>query len=169
MGCELPIEPLRRQMLVTTALPAVPADFPFVIDFASALYFHREGPGILTGMSNNGEPASDDESVDLDWEQVHLEAAIRRFPLLAEAGLLRHWAGLYEMTPDAHPLLGRIPRLDNAWVLAGFSGHGFMHGPIAGLLLAEMILDGRAQTLDVSMLDPRRFGSGATSREYNVV
>jgi sarcosine oxidase subunit beta len=100
---------------------------------------------------------------------VHLEAAIRRFPLLEQAGLLRHWAGLYEMTPDAHPLLGRMAPLENAWVLAGFSGHGFMHGPIAGLLLAEMMLDGRAQTLDVSMLEPRRFGSGATSREYNVV
>src|SRR5260221_6169896 len=120
-GLELPIVPLRRQMLVTTPLPEVPADFPFVIDFATGLYFHREGPGILTGMANPDQPPGSDERVDLGWEQVHLEAAVRRFPLLERAGRIRHWAGLYEMTPDAHPLVGRLAPIDNAYVIAGFS------------------------------------------------
>jgi sarcosine oxidase subunit beta len=170
LGLELPIVPVRRQMLVTTPVPEVPREFPFVIDFATGLYFHREGPGILTGMANPHEAAGTDESVDLAWEQVHLEAAVRRFPLLANAGLAHHWAGLYEMSPDAHPLIGRLEPLDNAYVVAGFSGHGFMHGPIAGKLLAEVILDGHASTLDIGSLNPNRFAlHSGPLREYNVV
>jgi sarcosine oxidase subunit beta len=170
LGLDLPIVPLRRQMLVTTPLEAVPPDFPFVIDFASGLYFHREGPGILTGQANPEQGPGDDESVDLAWEQVHLEAAVQRFPLLEQAGLAHHWAGLYEMSPDAHPLIGLLDGFDNAYVVAGFSGHGFMQGPIAGKLLAEVILDGAAHTLDISALDPNRFAAGAAGpREYNVV
>ena len=170
LGLDLPIVPLRRQMLVTTPLPEVPPDFPFVIDFASGLYFHREGPGILTGMANADQAPGADEQVDLEWERVHLEAAVRRFPLLEQAGLASHWAGLYEMTPDAHPLLGRLAPLDNAYIIAGFSGHGFMHGPIAGQLLAELIVDGHTSSLDITPLDPARFARAADSvREYNVV
>ena len=170
LGLELPIVPLRRQMLVTTPLAEVPPGFPFVIDFATGLYFHREGPGILTGMANPNESVGIDERVDLAWEQVHLEEAARRFPLLAQAGLAHHWAGLYEMTPDAHPLIGRLEPLQNAYAVAGFSGHGFMHGPAAGLLLSEVILDGRASTLDIEALSPTRFAlHAAEDREYNVV
>jgi sarcosine oxidase subunit beta len=157
-------------MLVTTPLPAVPLDLPFVIDFAPGLYFHREGPGILTGQSNPGETPGFDERVDLEWEQRHLAAAVARMPLLERAGLAHHWAGLYEMTPDAHPLIGRLAPLENAYVVAGFSGHGFMHGPIAGKLLAEVMLDGRATTLDITALAPDRFESArASAREYNVI
>jgi glycine/D-amino acid oxidase-like deaminating enzyme len=171
LGLDLPIWPLRRQMLVTTPLPDVPADFPFVIDFAPGLYFHREGPGLLTGQSNPHEVPGFDESVDLEWERQHLALAVQRLPLLEQAGLAHHWAGLYEMTPDAHPLMGLVPGFDNAYVVAGFSGHGFMHGPIAGKLMAEVILDGRAATLDISALAPERFASEAASadREYNVI
>ena len=170
LGVELPIWPLRRQMLVTTPLPEVPADFPFVIDFAPGLYFHREGPGLLTGQSNPDETPGFDESVDLEWEQRHLANAVLRMPLLEQAGLAHHWAGLYEMTPDAHPLIGRVPMLQNAYILGGFSGHGFMHGPVAGKLLAELMLDGASQTLDISSLDPARFASSLTAeREYNVI
>ena len=170
MDLDLPIVPLRRQMLVTTPLPEVPSDFPFVIDFATGLYFHREGPGIMTGMANPSEPVGSDERVDLAWEQVHLEAAVQRFPLLAQAGLAHHWAGLYEMSPDAHPLIGRLEPIQNAYVVAGFSGHGFMHGPIAGKLVAEVILDGNASSLDIGVLSPTRFAlHSAAPHEYNVV
>jgi sarcosine oxidase subunit beta len=74
------------------------------------------------------------------------------------------------MSPDAHPLIGRLEPLRNAFIVAGFSGHGFMHGPIAGKLLAEVILDGQATSLDISVLDPGRFASASvTEGEYNVV
>jgi sarcosine oxidase subunit beta len=170
LGLDLPISPLRRQMLVTTPLPEVPDDFPFVIDFTSGLYFHREGPGILTGQANPAERVGVDERVDLDWEQVHLAHAIQRMPILEHAGLAHHWAGLYEVTPDANPLIGRLAPLANAYIVAGFSGHGFMHGPIAGKLLAELILDGRTTSIDITALDPHRFiDSSPSAREYNVV
>jgi len=168
-GVEVPIVPIRRQIVVTGPIPEVPPDFPFVIDFAQSLYFHREGPGILTGMSNPNEPPGFDQSVDEEWELVHLEAAMKRMPILEKATLASHWAGLYEVTPDAHPILGRVPDLEGFYIIGGFSGHGFMHGPICGLLLAEEILDGRAHTLDISSLSITRFREGRLIREYNVV
>lgn len=168
-GVEIPIVPIRRQIVVTGPIPEVPPDFPFVIDFAQSLYFHREGPGILTGMSNPNEPPGFDQSVDEEWELVHLEAAMKRMPILEKATLASHWAGLYEVTPDAHPILGRVPELEGFYIIGGFSGHGFMHGPICGLLLAEEILDGRAHTLDISSLSITRFREGRLIREYNVV
>ncbi len=167
-GLELPITPIRRQMLTTTPLPDLPADFPFVIDFAQSLYFHREGEGLLTGMSNPGESAGFDQSVDADWELVNLDRAAERLPLLERAGLAAHWAGLYEVTPDAHPIFGKTP-IGNMYLVGGFSGHGFMHGPVAGLLMSEIILDGVSKTVDVSMLDLARFEEGRLIQEYNVI
>jgi sarcosine oxidase, subunit beta len=168
-GVSLPVTPLRRQMLTTTSLPDLPSDFPFVIDFAQSLYFHREGEGVLTGMSNPHEQPGFDERIDEEWELVHMEAAVDRLPLLANAGRAAHWAGLYEITPDAHPIIGAVPTLQGYYVVTGFSGHGFMHGPAAGLLLAEIILDGRAHTLDIRALDYGRFGEDRLIREYNVI
>ncbi len=168
-GVDIPVVPVRRQIVVTGPIPEVPPDFPFVIDFARSLYFHREGPGILTGMSNPNEPPGFDQSVDEEWELVHLEAAMKRMPILEKATLASHWAGLYEVTPDAHPILGRVPELEGFYIIGGFSGHGFMHGPICGLLLAEEILDGQAHTLDISSLSITRFREGRLIREYNVV
>ncbi|MBI5712177.1 MAG: FAD-binding oxidoreductase, partial [Chloroflexi bacterium] len=101
LNIDLPVTPLRRQMLTTTPLPEVPPDFPFVIDFAQSLYFHREGDGLLTGMSNPNEIAGFDQSVDEAFELINLDAASKRMPLLEKAGLASHWAGLYEVTPDA--------------------------------------------------------------------
>lgn len=167
-GVELPITPIRRQMLTTTPLPELPVDFPFVIDFAQSLYFHREGAGLLTGMSNPNEKPGLDQNVDPDWELVNLERAAQRLPLLEKAGLSSHWAGLYEVTPDAHPVFGITP-LGGFYVVAGFSGHGFMHGPVAGKLMSEIILDGKATTVDVSMLDLARFTEDRLIVEYNVV
>ncbi len=165
----LPITPLRRQMLTTTPMPEIPKEFPFIIDFAQSLYFHREGAGLLTGMSNPDETPGFDQNVDEDWEFTHMEAAIKRLPLLANAGRQSGWAGLYEITPDAHPVFGGVPQVTGYFLVTGFSGHGFMHGPIAGLLTAEFILDGQAHTLDVSMLDYQRFAEGRLVQEYNVV
>jgi sarcosine oxidase subunit beta len=169
VGVPLPVAPIRQQMLTTTPLPELHPEFPFVIDFARNLYFHPEGGGLLTGMSNPQSQPGFDEAVDEEWEYTHMEAAIARLPLLEKAGLQAHWAGLYEVTPDAHPIIGVIPAMEGYYVITGFSGHGFMHGPIAGLLLAEIILDGRAHTLDISSLDYSRFSQTALTHEYNVI
>jgi sarcosine oxidase, subunit beta len=167
-GVDLPIVPLRRQMFTTNALKEIPEDFPFVIDFGQSLYFHREGEGLLIGMSNQQEKPGFDQNVDDDFEFVNLEAAIERLPLLERARRASHWAGLYEVTPDAHPIFGSSP-VKGFTLCTGFSGHGFMHGPVAGKLMSEYILDGRFSTLDVSMLDLARFEEGRLIKEYNVV
>lgn len=169
VGVPLPIVPLRRQWITTTPLPNLPPDFPFVIFFGQSLYFHPEGKGLLTGMSNPHEQPGFDQSVDEEWELVHLETAVSRLPLLEHAGRQSGLAGLYEVTPDAHPIISGVPGVEGYYVVAGFSGHGFMHGPIAGKLMAEIILDGAAHTVDVSMLDYGRFGDGRLIQEYNVV
>ncbi len=168
-GVELPITPLRRQIVVTAPLPGVPDDFPFVIDFSRSLYFHREGRGILTGQSNPHETPGFDQSVDHAWTAQHLEQAMWRFPLLERASLLREWAGLYEVTPDAHPVIDGLADPAGFYIAAGFSGHGFMHGPAAGLLMAELILDGAARSLDIRQLRLSRFAEGDLVREHNVV
>jgi len=167
-GVHIPITPLRRQMLTTTPLPELPPDFPFVIDFAQSLYFHREGDGLLTGMSNPNEMPGFDQNVNEDFELVNLDAATARMPMLEKAGLVSHWAGLYEVTPDAHPIFGSTP-VEGLYLVGGFSGHGFMHGPISGKLIAEYILDGKFQSVDVSMLNLARFEEKREIREYNVV
>ena len=167
-GIEIPITPIRRQIVTTTPLPAVPADFPFVIDFAQSLYFHREGGGILTGMSNPDETPGFDQNIDSVWELRALESAAARMPMLERAGRVAGWAGLYEVTPDAHPVFGPTP-VENLWIVGGFSGHGFMHGPIAGKLMAEYVLEGMARSVDVSSLTLARFSQGQLVHEYNVV
>ena len=167
-GVRIPIVPLRRQMFTTNALTEIPEDFPFVIDFTQSLYFHREGDGLLIGMSNQKEMPGFDQTVDEEFELVNFEAAIARMPLLEHARRASHWAGLYEVTPDAHPIFGGSP-VKGFTICAGFSGHGFMHGPIAGKLMSEYILDGAFSTVDVSMLDLARFREERLIKEYNVV
>jgi sarcosine oxidase subunit beta len=141
---------------------------PFLIDFAQSLYFHYERGGILTGMSNQHETPGENEEVDQDWTLTHLEKAIERFPLLEQAQLLTQWAGLYEITPDHQAIIGKLP-LEGFYTVTGFSGHGFMHGPICGLLMAEEILDGRAQTVNIDPLRYGRFLDHQLIPEKNVV
>jgi sarcosine oxidase subunit beta len=167
-GVHIPIVPIRRQMYTTTPMPEIPEDFPFVIDFAQSLYFHREGNGLLIGMSNANEKPGLDQNVDEEFELTNMEAAAARLPLMEQAGRVSHWAGLYEVTPDAHPIFGKTP-VDGLLVVAGFSGHGFMHGPVAGKLMTELILDGSYKTVDVTALDLARFEEGRLIQEYNVV
>jgi len=167
-GISIPIQPLRRQWLTTTRLPNLPENFPFMIDFSQSLYFHPEGEGLLTGMSNPDEEIGFDQNIDPDWELTHIQSAIERFPMLEQAGLSSHMAGLYELTSDAHPIISNTS-IEGFYVVAGFSGHGFMHGPAAGKCISEIILDGNSSTVDVSMLDLDRFKENRLIYEYNVV
>lgn len=167
-GVSLPVSPVRRQMFTTNPMKEIPNDFPFVIDFSQSLYFHRHGEGMLVGMSNPNQTPGYDQSVDEEFELVNLEAAIARMPLLERASRASHWAGLYEVTPDAHPIYGKT-NVEGFLVCTGFSGHGFMHGPVSGKLMSELILDGRFSTVDVSLLDLARFEEGRLIQEYNVV
>ena len=99
-----------------------------------------------------------------------LEAGLRRFPILEQARLVerRCWAGLYEITPDHMPILGRHPDLPNYLDASGFSGHGVMHWPATGPLIAEEILDGRADTIDIDDLRITRFREQRLRAERNI-
>ncbi len=166
-GVDLPVIPLRRQIAVTRPL-GIPRDMPFLIDFDQSLYFHYETGGILTGMSNPHETPGEKLDVDPDWTLHHFDRAIARFPLLERAELLTQWAGLYEVTPDSQPILGPLPAA-GLYTCTGFSGHGFMQGPICGLLMAEDILDGGAHTIDIGELRYERFHLGGKGGETHVI
>ena len=159
---------MRRQWFVTEKVPELPAEFPFVIDFSQSLYFHREASGLLSGMSNPNQKFGTDQSIDQDWEIRHIKEALARLPLLENSGIKARQAGLYELTPDAHPIIGSTP-VDGFYLLTGFSGHGFMQGPICGKLMAEILIDGKASSVDISMLNYKRFEENRLIQEYNVV
>jgi len=131
----------------------------------------KEHENILFGMSNYDEPSSHNLAIDWDWLDTVLESGLARFPMLERAGLAEKlcWAGSYEITPDHMPILGRHPALPNYVDASGFSGHGIMHSPATGLLIAEEILDGRAHTIDIDELRITRFQGGELLHEQNVI
>ena len=139
-----------------------------VIDFETTFYFHREGAGVLFGMSDPDEPAGFDTTVRWDFLDEVTRVAVRRLPALSDAAISHAWAGLYEMTPDAMPIIGPVDQLRGFYVIAGFSGHGFQHSPAAGRILADLIV-GRDPGLDVRPFRFSRFAQGALQPEANVV
>lgn len=169
-GVRLPLEAVPRNVVVTSPFPGVPERRTLVIDAATSFYFHREGPGVLMGMGAPSERPSFDCTPDAAFiEGPLLETALRVFPPIERAGIARTWAGLYEMTPDRHPIVGPTPGLEGFLLANGFSGHGFQHAPIVGRLLAELVVDGRATTVDVAALSAERFVSGGVPVESHVV
>jgi sarcosine oxidase subunit beta len=166
-GADIPVFPRRRCKLITAPVPTeqIPNETPFIIDHHDGFSIRREGPGIMVGYGRKGEASTFDTTPDLDLIPSVAERAVRRVPALEDAPVMRAWAGLYEMTPDQMGILSAIPGLDGFHVIAGFSGHGFMHGPIAGQLMAELVADGRAHTVDVAPLDIERFRRGPTPIE----
>lgn len=166
-GLDIPIFPVRRSKFITAPFPfeRVPAATPFIIDQVLHLSLRREGPGVLLGYSRPDQPSSFDTTPELDLVPEMVEKAVQRIPALADARIMRGWAGLYEMTPDQQGIISAVPDAPGLYVLAGFSGHGFMHGPIAGQLMAELIADGCAHTVDVSALSMERFARGETTVE----
>jgi len=164
---EIPVRPHRRHKFMTAPFPAerIPAATPFIIDPHRNFSLRREGAGLLFGHGRRDEPDSFSTEVDRSLEASVVERAIHRAPALADAALLRAYAGLYEMTPDQTGIVSAVPGVAGLHVVAGFSGHGFMHGPIAGQLMAEMLVHGRAVTMDAAALDLARFARGDTHVE----
>jgi sarcosine oxidase subunit beta len=167
-GVELPIRPYRRQVFVTGAFPSLPRPVPMIIDFDAAFYFRGEGPGILLGMTDPDEPSSFHTHVDWAFLERVVDQAVRRAPALEEVRVLRGWGGLYAITPDDNPILGRVPGLEGLIMAAGFSGHGFQQGPAVGRLLADLILDGDTD-LDLSPFALARFAGRVARAERAVV
>jgi glycine/D-amino acid oxidase-like deaminating enzyme len=129
--------------------------------------FRKEGPGVLMGMTKPEPPGTFDDSVDWDWLPHVVEHAVRWLPALGEARIARGYAGLYDLSPDRHPIMGPIPEAEGLFCCTGFSGHGFMHGPPAGRHVAGWILDGKP-SLDLSPFSIERFRAGAIVHEQMV-
>jgi sarcosine oxidase, subunit beta len=161
-GVDIPVRPHRRHKFMTAAFPTerIPAATPFVIDPYRNFSLRREGDGLLLGHGRRDEPESFSTEIDRTLESGVVERSIHRAPALADARLMRAYAGLYEMTPDQTGIVSAVPGVTGLHVIAGFSGHGFMHGPIAGQLMAEMLVHGRAVTMDAGALDLARFARG---------
>jgi glycine/D-amino acid oxidase-like deaminating enzyme len=167
-GVDVPIEPVPRVVVTTDGFPGVPARRTLVIDAETSFYFHREGDGVLMGMGGEDRP-SFDTSVDERFVADELiPRAVEVFPPVAEAGVRSSWVGLYEMTPDRHPIIGPAPA-PGLFIAAGFSGHGFQHGPIVGKLIAELIAGGAAHSMDIARLALDRFTTGDLVGEVHVV
>jgi sarcosine oxidase subunit beta len=139
-----------------------------VVDVKSGLYFHKESKGLLLGWADPTVQPSYDISIDPDYTDAILEKALARIPILETAEIANQWAGLYETTPDHLAIIGWEPSVQGMFICAGFSGHGFMHAPAAGLIAAEIVM-GKEPSIDISPLAPERFAKGATVAETNVI
>jgi sarcosine oxidase subunit beta len=170
VGIDLPLEPIPRHVLVTGPFPGAPERRTLVIDAETTFYFHREGAGVLMGMGGAAEVASFDTTPDEAFiAEELLPTSVRIFPPVEEAAIEHTWVGLYEMTPDRHPIIGQAPGVGGFYLANGFSGHGFQHAPVVGKLLAELIVGGAARTVDISGLGLERFQGGQLVREGHVV
>jgi len=162
-GVDLPVAPLRRQVGSTIDTSVLPATMPMTVWVEDALHVRPRDGRVLLVWPTPGDPR-DPESTALEpgWLEEVRRRAVARVPALAQvpADPSRSWAGLYEMSPDQHALLGPAPGCENLYLCNGSSGHGVMHSPALGQLLAEIIVHGEARSLDVGPLRPSRFAEG---------
>jgi sarcosine oxidase subunit beta len=166
-GAQLPVEPLRRQLVPTEPFAGLPQRFPMVIDMSTGFHFRREGAGVLLAWNDPAETPGFKTDFDPSFIEKILTRAASRVPCLAEAQVnaRRAWAGLYEMTPDHHAIIGESPDVGGLYFANGFSGHGVMHSPATGRIVAETVLDGRASVIDASPLGVERFAEGRLIEE----
>ena len=175
-GVELPIVPLRRQLVATRPFAALPAEMPMVIDMSNGFHFRRDHsagspPGLLLAWPDPKETYGFETEFDPGFVEKILPRAAARVPCLAgiEVDGERCRAGLYEVTPDHHAIIGEAPQVRGLFLANGFSGHGVMHSPATGRIVSELILDGRASLLDVSSLGLERFAEGRLIEETAVL
>jgi len=170
-GAELPVEPLRRQLVPTEPFDQLPKRFPMVIDMSTGFHFRREGKGILLAWNDPEETPGFKTDFDTGFVEKILTRAASRVPVLAEAEVnpRRAWAGLYEMTPDHHAIIGQSPNVNGLYFVNGFSGHGVMHSPASGRITADLILQGKSDLIDALELSVERFKEGKLLEETAVL
>ena len=154
LGLGLPIRPLCRQLLETEPVAGLPPDLPMTIEAETGFHFRRRGDRLVLAMADSEPRWGFEERVDETVLGDRLARLAHRFPSATGVEVERAWAGLYDMTPDAHPIIGRVA--DGVYAACGFSGHGFMQSPAVGRALAEEIL-GLAPSFDLDPYRPDRF------------
>ncbi|MBU6245208.1 MAG: FAD-binding oxidoreductase [Actinomycetales bacterium] len=172
-GVTLPVVPLRRQILISEPLPAAlekefPARMPMTIDAGTTLYAHREGPGLLMGMSYAGEEPGFRWDYSDAWTDDLTDAMQRCLPALLDVGIAHRWVGMYEVTPDHNALIGESSTTSRFLYACGFSGHGFLQGPAIGEVIRDLFMH-RTPDVDVSAFTGDRFAAGNRLMERNIV
>lgn len=168
VGLNLPVQSYRHEILVTE--PLNPLFDTMVISFDHNIYFsqHRSG-GIVGGQSNPGEPPGFEMRSGLPFLEQFSEKLIRFIPALGQVKVLRQWAGLYNVTPDAQPILGGVEAVKGYYQAVGFSGHGFMLAPKTSELMAELVAEGKESLPEIEGLHLRRFKEKEIMVEKSVV
>lgn len=167
-GVDIPIKPYPRKILVTAPFSdSIPNEIPVIIDVDSTLAIGREGKGIIFA---DNEPSNSSFVVDfpLDYDERVISKAVKRVPSLSKAPVAYSDTGLYELTPDSNPIVSEISDVDGFYCCAGFAGHGFMHAPAIGKIMAELITDEKTH-IDISEYDYRRFGSVRTGTSEQLI
>ena len=171
-GVDLPVEPLRREIIVTGPIPdvdpALVARSPMTIDAASTFYFHSEGRGVLAGFSDPSVQPGFDLTRDPSYLEKLVELAAHRAPALINAEVTGGWAGYYEVSPDHDGIVGEAVGISRVLYATGFSGHGFLQGPAIGEILRDLIL-GREPLIDIAPLSNDRFSTGRRRDERHLV
>jgi sarcosine oxidase, subunit beta len=167
-GVDLPVNPLRRQVLVTEPISGLDQRMPFTIDFGTSMYFHREGPGLLLGMSDPDETPGFKLNRSDAWLPGLGRVMQHRAPALMSVGIRSGWAGLYEVTPDHNALIGESATVSRFLYATGFSGHGFLMGPAVGEVLRDLYL-GQPPFLDVAALSADRFAASMARPERTII
>lgn len=172
-GVGLPVQPLRRQILISEPLgPGLRRlfgdDVPMTIDAESTFYHHREGPGLLIGMSYRGETPGFRTGFGEEWMPDLTTAIQRRTPALLDLGIAHRWSGYYETTPDDNAVIGAATTVSRFLYATGFSGHGFLMGPAVGEIVRDLYL-GVPPPIDVGSLSAERFSGGVRVLERAIV
>jgi sarcosine oxidase subunit beta len=168
---DLPVEPLRRMLVPTEPFDKVAHTVPMVVDMSTGFHFRPEGLGLLLAWNDPDEQPGFNINFDRAFVEKILTRAVDRVPVFEELEVnpSRAWAGLYEMTPDHHPVLGAAPGVGGFYFANGFSGHGVMHSPATGKILADLILHGSTDLIDAHLLDYARFAEGRLIEETAVL
>ena len=165
-GVELPVRPLVRQLLRTAPVGSLPERLPMTIEAETGFHFRRRDSSLVLAMTDPKPRWGWDAVVDETLIPDRLARLAHRYPSAAGVAIEQAWAGLYDMTPDAHPIVGRVA--GGVFAACGFSGHGFMQSPAVGRALAEEILEGKS-SLDLSPYRLDRFSAGAVFTEEVVL
>ncbi len=170
-GVDLPVTPLRRMLVPSEPFDQFPHTAPMIIDMSNGFHFRPEGRGFLLAWNDPEETPGFKTEFDPAFVEKILTRAADRVPCFADLPVnpKRAWAGLYEMTPDHHPILGEAPGVAGFFLANGFSGHGVMHAPATGKILSDLILEGRTELIDASLLDLARFAESRMIHETAVL
>ncbi|HEY7096579.1 MAG TPA: FAD-binding oxidoreductase [Terriglobales bacterium] len=171
VGVDLPVEPLRRMLVPTEPFDQFPHTAPMIIDMSNGFHFRPEARGFLLAWNDPEETPGYKTDFEPTFIEKILTRAADRVPIFENLAVnpKRAWAGLYEMTPDHHPILGEAPGVPGFFLANGFSGHGVMHAPATGKILSDLILDGETSLIDAKLLDLARFAEGRTIHETAVL